>query len=783
MRSLLLSGLMAVALSGFSPALAAQTIPNPAPAQPDNAAERIRIQRLETLADLWGKLYLFHPHLITHDLDWGSVLEEAIPAVESAASAEEYVEILNTRLLNPLQDPITFAFLDRAPGLPEPVQPIEVRKLAPGIGYVELQDPRTLSSPDALTHLSGAVAGLGDVERLIVDARWQETDAPEYAAEWLRLWIDDPLLMGSHVGRQHKGWTEWAPVACCENVYQESWIRATQFSLDPVREPGAVLTQVYPSTPFDSLPVVRTPTLILTNRTSHSVLERELDALQQAGKIVVVLETQGRPLGGRYILEYPEGVRVRVSAAMLLSASGALGSRADHVSAASIPLSELPALASRILATERTLAARAPFTFPPHRRGELPTGSALTREQRLHGLFKIWTVIEHLYPHKELMTGDWSRLLPELIPEVERAEDPREYHREIQRIGSRLNDSHTNVRFPEVRDDPANLWTIPARLDRVEGSFAVVQLSPVVGPESNPLRLGDEVLAIDGRTIDEIEAEWKPYISASNPSALRRVLSMQSFFGTRGPKDSPVEVQVARNGTAETLTIPRSHFGGWFAHPSQPLAMQLPGNLAYINAARVTSGEVLDSLLREFHGTDGLVLDYRPGPAGLTDYDEYIKRLGDEGLAAYWRTPTADMLGGWLNRGWTEERAPATPPYRNPGEEVYRKPLVVLTGSTQSAAEVLPKWVQVTGRGLTVGAHTTGAQGNTSAIYLPGGGRFAFSAMNFLNPDGSRYQNVGTLPDVPVEPTLQGLREGRDEVLERGIEVLRTKVVSGDPEQ
>jgi C-terminal processing protease CtpA/Prc len=34
-------------------------------------------------------------------------------------------------------------------------------------------------------------------------------------------------------------------------------------------------------------------------------------------------------------------------------------------------------------------------------------------------------------------------------------------------------------------------------------------------------------------------------------------------------------------------------------------------------------------------------------------------------------------------------------------------------------------------------------------------------------------QGVGILPDVEVRPTVEGIRAGRDEVLEKGVEVLR----------
>jgi C-terminal processing protease CtpA/Prc len=51
-----------------------------------------------------------------------------------------------------------------------------------------------------------------------------------------------------------------------------------------------------------------------------------------------------------------------------------------------------------------------------------------------------------------------------------------------------------------------------------------------------------------------------------------------------------------------------------------------------------------------------------------------------------------------------------------------------------------------------------------------------FTGMRVKFGDGSRFQNVGILPDVPAAPTVEGIRAGKDEVLDKGIEVLRRLV-------
>jgi hypothetical protein len=45
--------------------------------------------------------------------------------------------------------------------------------------------------------------------------------------------------------------------------------------------------------------------------------------------------------------------------------------------------------------------------------------------------------------------------------------------------------------------------------------------------------------------------------------------------------------------------------------------------------------------------------------------------------------------------------------------------------------------------------------------------------MKALKRDGSRHHGVGVLPTVPVGRTIKGIAEGRDEVLERALDLIR----------
>src|SRR5205807_5800842 len=72
-----------------------------------------------------------------------------------------------------------------------------------------------------------------------------------------------------------------------------------------------------------------------------------------------------------------------------------------------------------------------------------------------------------------------------------------------------------------------------------------------------------------------------------------------------------------------------------------------------------------------------------------------------------------------------------------------------------------------------VGAATAGTNSNINPIALPGGYGVVWTGMKVLKHDGSRHHGVGIQPTIPVTRTQAGVAAGRDEVLERGVAVLK----------
>jgi C-terminal processing protease CtpA/Prc len=71
-----------------------------------------------------------------------------------------------------------------------------------------------------------------------------------------------------------------------------------------------------------------------------------------------------------------------------------------------------------------------------------------------------------------------------------------------------------------------------------------------------------------------------------------------------------------------------------------------------------------------------------------------------------------------------------------------------------------------------VGEPTAGTNGDVNPIVLPGNYNVVWTGMKVLKHDGSQHHGVGIRPTVPVSRTIKGVREKRDEQLERAITIV-----------
>ncbi len=81
--------------------------------------------------------------------------------------------------------------------------------------------------------------------------------------------------------------------------------------------------------------------------------------------------------------------------------------------------------------------------------------------------------------------------------------------------------------------------------------------------------------------------------------------------------------------------------------------------------------------------------------------------------------------------------------------------------------------VRVAPNVTVIGSTTAGADGNVSFFYLPGGITTAISGIGIYYPDKTETQRVGIVPDIAIKPTIEGIKNSKDELLEKAIKMIK----------
>ena len=111
----------------------------------------------------------------------------------------------------------------------------------------------------------------------------------------------------------------------------------------------------------------------------------------------------------------------------------------------------------------------------------------------------------------------------------------------------------------------------------------------------------------------------------------------------------------------------------------------------------------------------------------------------------------------------------------------YQKPVVVLINEeSQSKAEFTTMSLR-TGDNVTVlGSNSIGADGNIAYLPLLNDHKITFTSLGVYTPEMGQTQRVGITPDIEVHPTVEGIKEGRDEVKEAAVSYLQEQNLSSD---
>jgi C-terminal processing protease CtpA/Prc len=190
---------------------------------------------------------------------------------------------------------------------------------------------------------------------------------------------------------------------------------------------------------------------------------------------------------------------------------------------------------------------------------------------------------------------------------------------------------------------------------------------------------------------------------------------------------------------------------------------KLSPDVAYLKLSSVQASQAA-KYIASADGTKGLVIDIRNYPSEFVVFA--LGSLLVDRPTAFARFTNGDPANPGAFH-WTPPISlqPAAPRYTG-------KIVILVDEVSQSQAEYTTMAFSSAPNAKVVGSTTAGADGNVSPIPLPGGLRSMISGIGVFYPDKKPTQRIGIIADVEARPTIQGIRTGRDEVLEAALRLI-----------
>lgn len=380
------------------------------------------------------------------------------------------------------------------------------------------------------------------------------------------------------------------------------------------------------------------------------------------------------------------------------------------------------------------------------------------KELRLLSLARYWNAIQYYFPYKYAIGREWKEVLNEMIPAFQSTADTMAYHLSLKELVATINDSHAFISTPYINRWVGGRW-VPFMYNIIGNKAVASSFFNDSLAKENDIHLGDAVTAINDKPVEAIIKEKWKYASASNDAVKLREMSYMLFNGLT---DS-VKIRFERDGKILEKNIARYYYPDlkYTYYNGGPDSFRiLAGNIGYVNLGWLKPSGVKD-VMQALASTKAIVFDVRAYPNDVLYM--LAKYLNEEPkpfikfLYHNSKMPGDFKLGKVTSCG-----------SRN--KNYYKgKVIMLFNEQTQSHAEFTLMALQTAPNAVGIGSQTSGADGNVTFLKLPGNYKTAFTAIGVYYPDGRETQRIGIVPDIVVKKTIEGIRNGKDELLEQAI--------------
>jgi len=432
---------------------------------------------------------------------------------------------------------------------------------------------------------------------------------------------------------------------------------------------------------------------------------------------------------------------------------------------------------------------------------------SVSEPYRILGLFRYWNIINYFYPYKNLIDKKWDSVLIENIPKFIKSDSYGKYFQQIKHLASEINDTHAwetkidpKYGLKQKASNNPNHQTYsyppihpplypPFKFEMIDTNLIISQILNDSLAKSGTIQKGDMLLQSNNTKIFNAINKLRYYTPYSTE---------QSFMNTA----KYFLIYYLADSTLFNFTIVRGkdtfivnnikginyQMISKMDNDTIPPFYSIKNKIGYINLDKVSAHEIRKAY-RKYKNLSAIIFDMRGYPSGIAPI--FLPRVFSRKpipVANYFY-PSKEYAGIFI-----KNKSPENYFIENTASlyfkflfnidskifptfnKIYKgKVIVLINDEAISYAETVCMILKAYAKDITfIGTPTQGANGDVVDFFMPGGIKVSFSSLDWHSPNHDRLQRVGIIPDILVNRTIESIKNGNDEILDRAIEYIET---------
>lgn len=372
-----------------------------------------------------------------------------------------------------------------------------------------------------------------------------------------------------------------------------------------------------------------------------------------------------------------------------------------------------------------------------------------------------WNVFQHFFPYFDNANTNWLQDMQVALTKAYTDRNSDEFLKTLQKFTAKLKDGHIEVYgvySNKYSYFPSFTW------EWVEKKLVITNvLSKVV-----ELSKGDIITAINSEKPEDYFEHAEQYISAATAGWLHHRSQTETVIGE---KASRLKLNLLkRDGTVTSTSVERTMSAREYykAMPVPDSISSIDDKIMYLNMGTI-SMNTINKKMGQLKASKVIICDIRGNTIDNDSVNDFIGNLlSQKDTASHWLKvpeivyPDQEKITGYQQEGFEMN-------LRKP--HITAKILFLVDGSNISWAESYMGIIAHYKLATIIGQPTAGTNGDVNSLSLPGGYLIQFTGTKTVKLDGSAHHGVGIKPDIYVEKTIKGIRENRDEILDKAIEI------------